>query len=134
MSSAESEAQRLRRRCQVECGARCCRYITHIMRAPRRKCDFDEIAWFLAHEHVSVYVEARRWHLEVRTPCRYLTPENLCANYDQRPQVCRDYSQEFCEFPRRPRHSLHFDTKEEFDLWMEKRRKARRSRKKAAKR
>jgi uncharacterized protein len=104
-------------RCQFRCMARCCRYITVQIPAPKDKRDLDELSWFLAHREVSVYVESRRWHLEVRTPCKYLTDENLCAVYDERPDVCRDYSTEHCEYPTRPEHSLQFDSREDFDYW-----------------
>jgi Fe-S-cluster containining protein len=114
--------------CQKECNARCCRYLTVYLPAPRQKADFDELSWFLAHENTSVYVEGRRWHLEVRTPCRYLNENNLCTIYEHRPDVCREYSLDACEYPRRPAHTLHFDCKEEFDAWWERRRERERRR------
>lgn len=119
------------RLCQKDCNARCCRYLTVYLPAPRQKVDFDELSWFLAHENVSVYVEARRWHLEVRTPCRYLDGNNLCTIYEHRPDVCRDYALDACEYPRRPSHTLHFDRKEEFDAWWARRRERERRRRHA---
>lgn len=109
--------------CQRVCGAKCCRYITVFLPAPRRKVDFDELSWFLAHEGVTVYVRGRRWHLEVATPCRYLTPDNLCAIYERRPDVCRQHDPRECENAASLDHSLHFSTKEEFDRWWAMRRK-----------
>jgi hypothetical protein len=128
--TAEEEKRRI---CQQVCRSRCCRYITVVLPPPRRKWDFDELSWFLSHENISVYVEARRWHLEVRNPCKHLTSDNLCAIYERRPQVCRDYDHDSCEYPERPRHKLHFDTREEFDSWVEKRREERRLRRQARK-
>jgi len=119
-------------RCQDHCQARCCRYITVQIRAPKRKCDLDELSWFLAHEQITVYVESRRWHLEVRTRCKYLTADNLCAIYETRPEVCRDYHTETCEFPARPKHALEFDQMEDFDAWRAKQRQERKA-KRAAK-
>jgi Fe-S-cluster containining protein len=129
MRSASLTPAEVARRCRYDCDSRCCRYITVVLPAPRRKADFDELSWFLAHKDISVYVEERRWHLEVRTPCKYLNDANLCTVYEGRPDICREYDIEDCEFPARPSHSLHFDTKEEFDAWMtdrkgEKRRRA----------
>lgn len=114
-----SEADRV---CRYECGSRCCRYITVVLPPPRRKWDFDEVSWFLAHESTSVYVEGRRWHLEVHTPCKYLTSDNLCLTYENRPEVCREYDYGSCEYPERSEHSLHFDTREAFETWLSKRR------------
>jgi len=124
----DGEAAMPLRRCQLDCRSRCCRYITVVLPAPRRKVDFDELSWFLAHEDTSVYVEARRWHLEVRTRCKYLNHENLCEVYDHRPQVCRDYDVKSCEYPERPMHAIHFDSREEFDQWRAQRKQARRER------
>jgi Fe-S-cluster containining protein len=117
-------------RCQDECGARCCRYVTVQIPAPKNARDLDEISWWLAHHHVTVYVESRRWHLEVRTPCKYLTGDNLCGGYEQRPNVCRNYDPASCEFPARPLHTLEFDTREAFDGWREKKRKQQQVRRK----
>ena len=135
---AEADRDREQRRtCQHLCKARCCRYVVVQIRAPRLKADYDEISWFLAHERVSIYYHHRRWHLELRTRCRNLTPNNLCAIYHTRPIVCRGYDADSCEYPARPRHDLQFDTKAEFDSWWEKKlaqaRRKRRARAKAAK-
>ena len=115
------------RRCQEQCQAQCCRYITVQIPAPRRKCDLDELSWFLAHEQVTVYVDSRRWHLELRARCKYLTADCLCAVYENRPQVCRDHETRTCEFPARPRYTLEFDQMEDFDAWRAKQQQARKT-------
>jgi len=117
-----------RARCQEHCQARCCRYLTVQIPAPQRECDLDELSWLLAHEHVTVYVAARRWHVEVRTRCRYLTANNLCAIYDSRPKVCRDHSPRECEYLGPPKMTLQFDQMEDFDAWRAKERQARATR------
>lgn len=131
-STADREAE-AQHRCQHQCKARCCHYITVVLPAPRHKADFDELSWFLAHENISVYVECRRWHLEVRNRCQHLTQSNLCGIYDNRPVVCRSYATDVCEYPVRPKHTIHFDTKDEFDAWWtQKRERERRRRKQRA--
>lgn len=130
MAKRQESEQERQRMCQRECGARCCRYITVQLPAPKTKVDLEELSWFLAHENISVYVEGRRWHLEVRTPCRYLTEDNLCAIYQDRPGVCRDYDPETCEYPDRPVHEKHFDTREEFEAWRDQRRRQQAQRRK----
>jgi len=114
--------------CRAKCQSKCCRYLVIPLPPPRRVVEFDELSWFLAHQSVSVYVQGRRWHLEVRTPCKYLDEANLCTNYDRRPQVCRDYDIEACEYPAQPKYSLRFDTREQFDRWVKRRREAQRRR------
>jgi len=117
--------------CQYECRARCCRYITIQIDAPRLKADFDEIAWWLAHENVSVYFFGRRWHVEIQTRCKHLTKDNLCGSYEDRPAVCHDYNTDECEYPERPRHDLQFDTREQFEIWWKKKRDRARRRRRA---
>jgi Fe-S-cluster containining protein len=117
MTATDEKAAAELRRCQYECGSRCCRYITMVIPAPRRKWDFDELSWFLAHDNISVYVEAGRWHVEVQTTCKHLGRNNLCETYETRPEVCREYEVKTCEYPQRPYHRLHFDTREAFDSW-----------------
>ncbi len=128
--TSDTLEEKLRKRCQDRCKARCCRYITISLPAPRQKADFDEISWFLAHENISVYVEGRRWHVEVRNRCKYLTRQNRCRIYNNRPDVCREYDIESCEYPDRPAHTLHFDTRDEFDAWWARKRARERRRRK----
>lgn len=109
-------------RCMEECGARCCRYITILLPPPRRRAELDEWSWFLAHENVSIYFSGGRWHMEVRTPCRYLDERNACTIYERRPDVCRIYSLDSCEYTGRVKPRYQFNNKEEFDRWWERRR------------
>jgi Fe-S-cluster containining protein len=130
--SKTAGADKTRRRCQHDCRGRCCRYITIQISAPRLKSDFDEISWFLAHRDVSVYVESRRWNVEVRNRCKHLMRNNLCAIYERRPDVCRGYEAEVCEYPERPVHDRQFDSQDEFDVWWSKRRERQRRKRRAA--
>ena len=116
------------RTCMEECGARCCRYITVVLPPARREYELDEWGWFLAHENVSIYFAGRQWRLEMRCRCRYLDANNACTIYDQRPEVCRYYERDSCEFSGKVKHLHHFDTKEELDRWREQRRERERRR------
>jgi len=131
VSNETSAGTRSLRMCRDLCQGRCCRYITVQIKAPRLKADYDEIGWFLAHENISVYFYGRRWHVEMRTPCKHLDGSNLCTIYESRPLVCREYDTEACEYPNRPRHDLQFDTKEEFDIWWEGKRRREQRRRRA---
>jgi Fe-S-cluster containining protein len=127
-SRGTTENEEQLRICQHECRARCCRYLTVTIPAPKLKADFDEMSWFLAHEDVSLYVYGRRWHLEMRARCRYLKRDNLCRIYETRPEVCRQYAMDACEYPKRPRHTLQFDSRDEFDAWWARKRERERRR------
>ncbi|MDD4957048.1 MAG: YkgJ family cysteine cluster protein [Candidatus Omnitrophica bacterium] len=80
------------------CEAKCCSYFAFEIDTPRSKRDFENLRWYLAHEGVSVYVEKRKWHMEVANKCRYLTPDHRCGVYENRPLVCREHEVDTCEF------------------------------------
>ena len=86
--------------------------------------DHDHIRWYLLHEHVAVWAQKGTWFLEIRTPCRHLLPDNRCAIYDSRPQICRDHGwpendeEHPCEyFEGEGGFDLHFESAEQFDRW-----------------
>jgi Fe-S-cluster containining protein len=88
------------------CVGKCCRYFTVPLKTPRTRADFDELRWYLAHERTLIFVETdktgkvprRKWNLVVWTRCEYLGPDQRCMIYDDRPQVCRDYKSDSCEY------------------------------------
>jgi len=115
------------RRCAERCGAKCCKYVTVKIDAPRTKCDFDEIRWFLAHEDVSVIIESRLWYVQFDTRCEFLTRSNLCSNYENRFDVCREYAMDNCDDSDAEPPTV-FRRIEEFDKFIEKRKRARKRR------
>jgi len=117
--------------CARECGAKCCRYITVHIDPPRLKVDQDEIRWFLYHEGTMVLREDRQWLLQVDVRCKYLTLDNLCSIYDRRPDVCRGYDMTACDYCGDDSDRLVFRTAEEFDAFLEERRKQRNARRRA---
>jgi uncharacterized protein len=52
-----------------ECEAKCCKYFALQIDTPKRKSDFENIRWYLAHENVSVFVDKRKWFLNVDNKC-----------------------------------------------------------------
>jgi hypothetical protein len=85
--------------CTRHCGARCCRYVTVGISAPRSHADWDEVRWWVAHEGVSVTREDDgAWMVVVRTPCRNLRPDGACGIYGEHMDVCREHAVEDCEF------------------------------------
>ena len=79
------------------CDGKCCRYFALEIDKPTTKRDFDDIRWYLAHEHIRVFVEDGSWYLEVQNCCRHLDASSRCRIYDQRPALCREHSTENCE-------------------------------------
>jgi Fe-S-cluster containining protein len=80
------------------CPAKCCRYFALPLDAPEDFEDFEFMRWFLLHERAAVFREGKTWYLLVHNVCRHLRDDNLCGIYDTRPQVCRDYSTNDCEY------------------------------------
>ncbi len=91
------------------CTAACCRYIALPIEKPQTRADFDDIRWYLLHEHVSVFVEDGDWYIAFNTPCRHLQPDNRCGIYPTRPRICRAYSTDNCDY-----HSGDYGWEEHF--------------------
>lgn len=85
-------------KCNRCTNSKCCTYITQAIDAPRSKLDFDHLLWQISHAGVQVYKEKAGWYLLIQTGCNHLLPGGGCAIYKTRPQVCREYSNDFCEF------------------------------------
>ncbi len=85
-------------KCGYCTGSKCCTYITQQIDTPRSKADFELLLWQVSHEHVRLYQDEDGWFLLFDTPCSHLLPDGRCGIYERRPQICRDYSNEWCEF------------------------------------
>ena len=92
------EVERQLKICTLDCGARCCRYVTTTIEAPRVSVDWDEIRWWLAHEGTLVTQDDDGWMLHVQTRCRHLLPDNRCGIYETRMMACEEHDAEACEF------------------------------------
>ena len=82
----------------IRCPGACCRYIALPFDEPEDEEAFEEVRWFLMHEGVSVFVTDDQWYVSVATPCKHLTDQSLCDVYATRPQICRQYGQDDCDY------------------------------------
>lgn len=80
------------------CTGKCCRYFSLPIETPTTWNDYDDIRWYLAHGQTVVYVDEGTWYLLVMTKCNYLTADNRCGIYLNRPKVCRTYKTDNCEY------------------------------------
>jgi len=85
-------------KCDFCTGSKCCTYITQHIDTPRSKADFELLLWQVSHEHIRIYQDEDGWFLLIDTPCSHLQPDGRCAIYDTRPTICREYSNDYCEF------------------------------------
>lgn len=80
------------------CIGKCCRYFSLPIDTPTTWDDYDAIRWYLAHGQTLVYVEKATWYLVVMTKCKYLTRDDRCRLYLNRPKICREYTTDDCEY------------------------------------
>jgi uncharacterized protein len=92
------------------CTAKCCRYFALPIDAPEDFEDLEYIRWYLLHEKASVFKEDDDWYLLVHTVCEHLQPDNRCGIYMTRPQICRDYTTENCEYDENWTYDFYLET------------------------
>jgi Fe-S-cluster containining protein len=97
------------------CPAKCCRYFSLAIDEPTSFADFEFIRWYLLHESATVFVEGTSWYLLVHTVCKHLQSDNRCGIYETRPQICRDYSTDSCEFNDDWTFDQYFETAEQIE-------------------
>jgi uncharacterized protein len=76
----------------------CCTYLTQDIDTPRSIDDFDTLLWQVSHHNTQVYKDDNGWFLLVNNPCMHLLSDGRCNIYETRPQVCRDHTNDGCEF------------------------------------
>lgn len=101
------------------CNAKCCRYFALPIDTPDTLKEFDFMRWFLLHEKASVFVDEESWYLLVHTVCKHLQPDNRCGIYETRPEICREYSTDNCEYDEDSTYEKYFETAEQVAEYME---------------
>lgn len=101
------------------CTAKCCKYFALPIDTPKSRQDFDYIRWYLLHEAATVFTEDDTWYLLVHTTCKHLLPDNLCGIYHTRPQICREYSTNNCEYDDSWVYDRYFETPEQIAEYVE---------------
>ena len=98
-------------KCSRCTNSKCCTYTTEaIGAAPRSKADFEHLLWQVSHQGVEIYKDADGWFLLFQGHCEHIQPDGACGIYTQRPQICRDYTNDWCELdaPAEEGFELHF--------------------------
>ncbi len=100
-------------KCSFCQGTKCCIYVTQEMETPRSMSDFDHMLW----------QDEDGWFLIAMNKCQFLKPAGGCGIYETRPQICRDYSNDFCEYdePAEIHFEFYFKTYQELDDYCRKR-------------
>jgi len=108
--------------CTVHCGARCCKYITVTIPAPKSVDDWDEVRWWLAHQEVMVTHDDDGWLLHVQTRCQNLKADNACAVYPDHMLCCQAYDPNDCEYTGEVPFDVKLLTQEDLADYLERRR------------
>ena len=110
-------------KCSFCTGTKCCIYVTQEMETPRSVSDFDHMLWQMAHKDMQVYKDDDGWFLIAMNQCQFLQNDGGCGIYETRPQICRDYSNDFCEYdePAEIHFEFYFKTYKELDDYCRKR-------------
>lgn len=110
-------------KCSYCPGTKCCQYITQQLDTPRKKVDFQLMLWQISHKNVEFYKDEDGWFLMFITPCEHVMNDGKCAIYQQRPDICRDYENDYCEYDASAEEGfeLYFKTYAELLTYCKKR-------------
>lgn len=110
-------------KCSFCPGTKCCSYVTQAIDTPRTMEDFDILVWQLAHKNMQAYKDEDGWFLMALNHCNFLQRDGSCGIYETRPQICREYSNDYCEFDAPPEDGFefYFQSYEELDKYCRKR-------------
>ena len=102
-------------KCSACKGSTCCTYITQEIDTPSKKKDYSILLWQVSHENIHVCKDDDSWYLLVEGRCSHLLPDGRCGIYENRPDICREHSNDYCELdaPREEGFDLYFHTYDE---------------------
>ena len=101
----------------------CCTYVTHAIDTPRSKDDFEQLLWQVSHNHIKIYKDEDGWTLLVEGHCQHLQIDGGCGIYLTRPQICRDHTNDYCEYdaPSEDGFDLYFQNYDDLLKYCKKR-------------
>jgi len=101
------------------CSAKCCKYYALPLDEPTETRDWDFMRWYMLHGQTCLFTEEDTWYLLVYTECKHLRADNRCGIYETRPEICREYSTDACEFDDRYVYDQYFETPEQLTEYIE---------------
>jgi len=110
-------------KCDLCTSSLCCTYVTEELLTPRSKSDFNHLLWQVSHDNVEIYKDEDSWTLMFKTMCSNLEIDGRCGIYDIRPDICKEYTNDYCEYDEPPENSwqLHFTCHSELYKYVQKR-------------
>jgi len=103
-------------KCSFCSGSTCCTYVTQHLDTPRSKEDFRQLLWQVSHNNIKIYKDDDGWTLLVDGHCQHLQVNGGCGIYEERPDICREHTNDYCEYdaPSEDGFDLYFENY--FDL------------------
>ena len=95
------------------CTAKCCHYFALPIDAPDTLTEWEYVRWYLLHDAATVFKEDEQWYLLVHTTCKHLRSDYRCGIYETRPQICREYSTDNCEYDDEWLYDQYLETAEQ---------------------
>ncbi len=117
---AKSKPTKLKKTLCAKCTGLCCRYFALPIETPEDKSDYEDIRWYLCHEHTSVFVEDGDWYINIQNKCKHLSENDYrCQIYNTRPTLCRSYSEKDCDMTEGDYdYDLHFTSDEQMQEYI----------------
>lgn len=103
------------------CTGKCCRYFALPIDEPVTMADFEYIRWYMLHDRTTIFIDEGIWYLLVHTRCKHLQDDNRCGDYENRPNICREYTTEDCEYDDSYTYEQYFETPEQLREYAEAR-------------
>lgn len=85
-------------KCDICYESKCCQYVTQCIDKPTSMKDFDLLLWQISHKNTHIFKDSEGWFLLSLNPCTHLLDDGRCGIYEVRPLICRDHSNDYCEF------------------------------------
>ena len=60
--------------------------------------DFDHLLWQVSHHNVHIFKDMDGWFLLITGDCEHLQDNGMCGIYETRPLICREHSNDYCEY------------------------------------
>ena len=110
-------------KCSFCKGSKCCQYVTESLVTPRSVYDFDLLLWQISHPNIHIYKDDEGWYLVFLSQCQHLLSSGRCGIYEKRPMICREHSNDYCEFDTTIEgdSELYFHNYQELDTYCRKR-------------
>ena len=103
-------------KCSRCSGTICCTYITEAIDTPRSKADFRHLLWQVSHQNIEIYKDDSGWYLLISGRCEHIQENGACGIYDDRPEICREYSNDWCEFDESAEKGFEYHFKNYLEL------------------